>query len=69
MNWVEVPAGKYKILQDKDKKSHCQLEIAVRSASSHDYIRRCLTDLIVDGTILSHIQPMALIRISRHYVS
>ncbi|GJE91144.1 delta DNA polymerase [Phanerochaete sordida] len=30
MNWVEVPAGKYKILQEKDKKSHCQLEIAVR---------------------------------------
>ena len=30
MNWVEVPAGKYSILQGKDKKSHCQIEISVK---------------------------------------
>ncbi|KAJ7623462.1 DNA polymerase family B-domain-containing protein [Roridomyces roridus] len=32
MNWIEVPAGKYDIISNKSKKSHCQLEITV----SHD---------------------------------
>ncbi|ETW78956.1 hypothetical protein HETIRDRAFT_155985 [Heterobasidion irregulare TC 32-1] len=30
MNWIEVPAGKYKMVKGKDKKSHCQIEFAVR---------------------------------------
>ncbi|KAJ6581215.1 DNA polymerase family B-domain-containing protein [Mycena capillaripes] len=30
MNWIEVPAKKYRILSGKDKKSHCQLEIDVK---------------------------------------
>lgn len=30
MNWIEVPAGKYKMVEGKDKKSHCQIELAVR---------------------------------------
>ncbi|PIL25090.1 hypothetical protein GSI_12979 [Ganoderma sinense ZZ0214-1] len=30
MNWIEVPAGKYSILQGKAKKSHCQIELSVR---------------------------------------
>ena len=31
MNWIEVPKGTYKILEKKEKKSHCQLEIVVKS--------------------------------------
>lgn len=31
MNWIEVPAGKYKLLPMDKKKSHCQLELSVRS--------------------------------------
>ncbi|EKM50426.1 uncharacterized protein PHACADRAFT_104509 [Phanerochaete carnosa HHB-10118-sp] len=30
MNWVELPAGGYTIMQEKDKKSHCQLEVSVK---------------------------------------
>lgn len=30
MNWLEVPAGKYKLLKGKDKKSQCQIELSVR---------------------------------------
>ena len=31
MNWIEVPAGKYKLYSDKNKKSHCQIELGVES--------------------------------------
>ncbi|KAI0741539.1 DNA polymerase family B-domain-containing protein [Daedaleopsis nitida] len=30
MNWIEIPAGKYALLTDKDIKSHCQIELNVR---------------------------------------
>lgn len=30
MNWIEVPAGKYNLLSDKAKRSHCQIEFSVR---------------------------------------
>jgi len=30
MNWIEVPAGKYKIIPEAQKRSTCQLEINVR---------------------------------------
>ncbi len=30
MNWIEVPAGQYTILEGKDKRSHCQLELSVK---------------------------------------
>ena len=30
MNWIEVPAGKYSLLEGKAKKSHCQIELVVR---------------------------------------
>ncbi|KAF8998547.1 DNA polymerase family B-domain-containing protein [Cyathus striatus] len=30
MNWIEVPAGKYRLIRDKDKRSHCQIELDVR---------------------------------------
>lgn len=30
MNWIEVPAGKYNILSDNAKRSHCQIEFSVR---------------------------------------
>ncbi|KAI5122484.1 hypothetical protein M0805_001394 [Coniferiporia weirii] len=30
MNWIEVPAGKYKLLPPDKKRSHCQLEFNVR---------------------------------------
>ncbi|KAJ7493450.1 DNA polymerase family B-domain-containing protein [Mycena galericulata] len=30
MNWIEVPAKKYTVISDKNKKSHCQLEISVK---------------------------------------
>ncbi|GLB41714.1 putative DNA polymerase [Lyophyllum shimeji] len=30
MNWIEVPAGKYQLVADAKKKSHCQIEINVR---------------------------------------
>jgi DNA polymerase delta subunit 1 len=30
MNWLEVPAGKYKLLKGKDRKSQCQIELSVR---------------------------------------
>ncbi|KAF9477762.1 hypothetical protein BDN70DRAFT_880775 [Pholiota conissans] len=30
MNWIEVPAGKYKILPQSQKRSTCQLEISLR---------------------------------------
>ncbi|KAF9499463.1 hypothetical protein BDN71DRAFT_1442132 [Pleurotus eryngii] len=30
MNWIEVPAGKYKLKSDAEKKSHCQIEFEVK---------------------------------------
>ncbi|KAK0446656.1 DNA polymerase family B-domain-containing protein [Armillaria borealis] len=30
MNWIEVPGGRYKIISEEGKKSHCQLEISMR---------------------------------------
>ncbi|TFK39414.1 DNA polymerase family B-domain-containing protein [Crucibulum laeve] len=30
MNWIEVPAGKYKLLSGQSKRSHCQIEFRVR---------------------------------------
>ncbi|KAL4246251.1 DNA polymerase [Abortiporus biennis] len=30
MNWIEVPAGQYRILKGKQKRSHCQVEISVK---------------------------------------
>lgn len=30
MNWIEVPAGKYKLKKGKEKKSKCQIELSVR---------------------------------------
>ncbi|EGO22139.1 hypothetical protein SERLADRAFT_451027 [Serpula lacrymans var. lacrymans S7.9] len=30
MNWIEIPAGKYKIMPDKEKHSQCQVELRVR---------------------------------------
>ncbi|KAJ8595638.1 hypothetical protein M405DRAFT_871726 [Rhizopogon salebrosus TDB-379] len=30
MNWIEIPAGKYKLVSEKDKKSTCQIELRVR---------------------------------------
>jgi DNA polymerase delta subunit 1 len=30
MNWIEVPAGKYRLVSEKNKSSHCQLEITMR---------------------------------------
>lgn len=30
MNWIEAPAGKYKIVSGKEKCSNCQLEIDVK---------------------------------------
>ena len=48
MNWIEVAAGKYKLLSGKDKKSHCQIELSVRYASS--YSIQFVTELRLDGT-------------------
>ena len=33
MNWIEVPAGQYTILEGKNKRSRCQIELAVRFVS------------------------------------
>ena len=41
MNWIEVPAGKYKITPPEKKRSSCQLEITFR------YTVRCYTFLPV----------------------
>ncbi|KAH7911043.1 DNA polymerase family B-domain-containing protein [Hygrophoropsis aurantiaca] len=30
MNWIEVPAGKYRLLTDKEKRSACQIEMNVK---------------------------------------
>lgn len=30
MNWIEVPAGKYRLVTGKDKRSHCQIELHMR---------------------------------------
>ncbi|KAH9940939.1 DNA polymerase family B-domain-containing protein [Epithele typhae] len=30
MNWIEVPAGQYELLNGKDKKSQCQIELSVK---------------------------------------
>ncbi|TFY53620.1 hypothetical protein EVJ58_g9353 [Rhodofomes roseus] len=30
MNWIEVPAGSYKLTPESKKKSHCQIELSVR---------------------------------------
>ncbi|KAG2070221.1 hypothetical protein BDR04DRAFT_1100449 [Suillus decipiens] len=30
MNWIEIPAGQYKLVSEKDKKSTCQIELRVR---------------------------------------
>lgn len=33
MNWIEVPAGKYNLIDEKKKKTTCQIEIDVPYAS------------------------------------
>lgn len=30
MNWIEIPAGKYKLKEGKNKRSNCQIELSVR---------------------------------------
>ncbi|PFH51036.1 hypothetical protein AMATHDRAFT_75228 [Amanita thiersii Skay4041] len=30
MNWIEVPAGKYKVVSEENRKTHCQLEITMK---------------------------------------
>ncbi|KAI0766572.1 DNA polymerase family B-domain-containing protein [Trametes elegans] len=30
MNWIEVPAGQYAVIEGKDKRSHCQIELSVK---------------------------------------
>jgi hypothetical protein len=35
MNWIEVPAGKYKIQPDDKKQSQCQIEISMRYDGFH----------------------------------
>jgi DNA polymerase delta subunit 1 len=30
MNWIEIPAGQYKLVSEKDKKSTCQIELKVK---------------------------------------
>ncbi|KAI0713808.1 delta DNA polymerase [Earliella scabrosa] len=30
MNWIEISGGKYTLLSEKDKRSHCQIELNVR---------------------------------------
>ena len=30
MNWIEIPAGRYKLLTGANKKSFCQIEFSVR---------------------------------------
>lgn len=32
MNWIEIPAGKYKLLSEEAKRSMCQIELNVRCA-------------------------------------
>lgn len=34
MNWIEVPAGSYKLTPESKKRSHCQIELSVRSVLS-----------------------------------
>ena len=37
MNWIEVPAGKYRITPGQHKRSTCQLEISVRLVHNFRY--------------------------------
>ena len=37
MNWIEVPAGQYTILEGKNKRSRCQIELAVRFVSDMNH--------------------------------
>ena len=30
MNWIEIPAGKYKLLSEEAKRTTCQIEVNVR---------------------------------------
>ena len=32
MNWIEIPAGKYELVAENQKKSHCQIELKVKYA-------------------------------------
>lgn len=34
MNWIEIPAGKYRLLPEDKKRSLCQIELNVRYARS-----------------------------------
>jgi hypothetical protein len=54
MNWIEVPAGKYKILSPSGRKSHCQIEISMGFALCLSCTcKTLLLRTIIDVMILS----------------
>ena len=45
MNWIEIPAGMYKLLPDDKKKSQCQIELTVKYVNIINlYIRLTMLD-------------------------
>lgn len=41
MNWIEIPAGKYKLLSEEAKRSTCQIELNVRYGDMFYYAPSC----------------------------
>lgn len=55
MNWIEVPAGKYTLLDGPKKKTTCQIEIDVPSVAQLKLYTRVL-NVYADTTRSSHIR-------------
>ena len=54
MNWIEIPAGQYTLLEGKDRKSHCQIELSVRQVDVSDCWGHCLTNTTRWDRFISH---------------
>ena len=65
MNWIEVPAGKYKITPENKKRSSCQLEISFRSVFV--YVNLFTSEQYLDTMHLYLMLPRATGPRSHHY--
>lgn len=68
MNWIEVPAGKYKIFSESARRSQCQIEITMRyvivcfSHVNYQWLRRYdafISHAPVDDW--SHVAPLRVL--------
>jgi hypothetical protein len=58
MNWIEVPAGAYKLVSENARRSHCQLEFHVRYIRPDSYRQSLLTYFgYLDMTVSYRMHP------------